>query len=320
MKLFNTQSQQIEPFLLLGDAVTLHICDLIPQDRTHLGVAFRYSVADVLLRYLVMKGWRVKFVLNIADQNDDMSKKGQDSSQKESRKQCTRRFIEDMQALNVYSPDFFPQVSEMMPQMVASLQMLQAGKIAYTVTGNVLFQVEADNLKQPFMRVWLPLAPVNQNGKRMAASRENRVMVPDLLQRYSADVIRVYLANHHYRRPWEHNEVKLEKAAQYVEKFKAALTAVSSGKRPINVTPAQKRFTAAMDNDLDTRKAIATLLNLADEILFRADNGYRIDQAQGAFQQMSSVFGLRLLSNGNDSHINNGWHKLNQRFEVLNQQ
>ena len=73
---------------------------------------------------------------------------------------------------------------------------------------------------------------------------------------------------------------------------------------------------AALDNDLDTRKGVATLLNLADEILFRASNGYTIDDAQGALRQMASVFGLRLGKEGPEERVISGWADYRQRAEV----
>ena len=68
----------------------------------------------------------------------------------------------------------------------------------------------------------------------------------------------------------------MEKASKCAEKLAAAMEARSTGDRLINLAPIENRFAAAMENDLDTMKGIASLLNLADEIMFRAGNGYQI--------------------------------------------
>ena len=140
-------------------------------------------------------------------------------------------------------------------------------------------------------------------------------MVRDLLQRFSPDALRIYLAQHHYRQPWTYDEVDLKRAAQSAEKIKVAMTAVSTGPQPINLTPALNRFMAAMDNDLDTLKGIATLLNLADEILFRASNGYQIEEAQAALRRMASVFGLRLNEEESEMRVVSGWNKHRHHFK-----
>ena len=140
---------------------------------------------------------------------------------------------------------------------------------------------------QPVAPFWLQAGPVTFEAG-------NQVLVRDLLQRYSPDVLRIYLAQQHYRDPWQHDEVALKKASRRALKLQAALSAASTGQQAINITPIQNRFTIAMENDLDTAKGIATLLNLADEVLFRAPNGYLLDGAQAALQRMASVFGLQL--------------------------
>ncbi len=305
----------------MGDEFTLHICDLLPEDRLTLKDAYRYTVADGLRRYLEMKGWRVKTVLNVTNPGNSLFQEEQDGRPglQDFGMLHNARFIEDLQALNVRAPDYCPRPSEMMPQMPASLQALLAGDAAYDAAGNVCFHMEPGNSDPSFLQLWITaVTPKNQSRKK-SASQEKPVMVSDLRQRYTPDDIRLYLAQHHYRRPWSYDEVMLQKAAQYVGKLKAALTAVSSGEQPINVIPALKRFNAALDNDLDTSKGIATLLNLADEILFRAPNGYRVDETQAALQKMASVFGLRLLPNGNDRHHLDGWQKLDRRLVQMKQ-
>ena len=80
MKLFNTQTQQIESFQPVGNEVTLYVCGMTPYDTTHMGHAFTYCAADVLVRYLEMKGWPVKYGQNVTDIDDDILQKAQERS------------------------------------------------------------------------------------------------------------------------------------------------------------------------------------------------------------------------------------------------
>jgi cysteinyl-tRNA synthetase len=140
-------------------------------------------------------------------------------------------------------------------------------------------------------------------------------MVRDLLEKYSPDALRIYLAQHHYRQSWAHDQLELDKAAQSEEKLLAALTAVDSGERPINTQPIQARFRAAMDNDLDTALALASLLNLADEIIFRAETGYQVTAAQDVLREMAAVFGLRLDKTELEARVTTGWQAHRERFK-----
>jgi cysteinyl-tRNA synthetase len=174
-------------------------------------------------------------------------------------------------------------------------------------------QVEAVTGERPFVRYWLHTGMVEHEGEKMSKSLGNLVMVRDLLQDYSADALRLYLAQHHYRQPWAHDEMELEKAVQCAEKLAVAMTAVNSGHKLINVNPVQSQFQAALNHDLDTNLALASLLNLADEIIFRAENGYRVSEAQAALRQMAGVFGLRL--DEAEPSVIIGWQTIEKRFQ-----
>jgi cysteinyl-tRNA synthetase len=176
-------------------------------------------------------------------------------------------------------------------------------------------QMGSPNNQAPPIRFRLQVAVIDQADSE--GSRWSVSTLGDMLRRFSADAIRVYMAQQHYRSPWAYDEVILEKAAQYSERLNAAMEAIGTGDRPLNIVPARNRFMAALDNDLDTRKGIATLLNLADEILFRAANGYSIDKAQDALRQMASVFGLRLDEEGPEERVVSGWADYRQRTEVI---
>jgi cysteinyl-tRNA synthetase len=269
MKLFNTKTQQIEPFQPNGNEVTLlYMNGMTPHDTTHLAHAFTTCTADVLVRYLERKGWLVRYGQFVTGIDDDVAQKAQT---------WTQPFTEDMQSLNVHPPDYVLRTTEAIPQIID----IYMGSTGF-------------HPQNAYIRFWLHTATMEHGDHKTGKPPGDQVLVRDILQRYPPDVLRIYLAQRHYRQLWTHNEVALEKAAHCVEKLKAAMTAVSTGQQTINITPAQKRFVAAMDNDLDTSKGIATLLNLADEILFRAPNDYQIDEAQETLRRMATVFGLRL--------------------------
>jgi L-cysteine:1D-myo-inositol 2-amino-2-deoxy-alpha-D-glucopyranoside ligase len=415
MELYNTLTRQISPFTLSGDTITIYVCGITPYDTTHLGHAFTYATADVLIRYLEYSGHQATYVQNVTDIDDDILRRAEEEGEdwRELGNRWTRHFIEDMQTLNVRPPDYFPRATDTIPQIIEMVQALLAAGVAYESEGNVYFhvadwpefgklsqmpagemlpianergnrpddpykrdpldfvlwqaqaegeptwespwgdgrpgwhiecstmsthflgetidihsggtdllfphheceiaQVEPTTGERPFVRFWLHTAMVEHEGEKMSKSLGNLVMVRDLLEQYSPDALRVYLAQHHYRQPWAYDEMELEKAARSAERLSAAMTAINSGHKLINVNPAQSRFEAAMDNDLDTSLALASLLNLADEIIFRAESGYRVTEAQAALREMARVFGLRL--DEAEPRVTIGWQTIVKRFQ-----
>src|SRR5215467_14439926 len=75
MQLFNTMTQTKEEFTPSGDEVKVYVCGVTPYDTTHLGHAFVYVTFDTLNRYLEYRGYRVCYVQNVTDIDDDILRK-----------------------------------------------------------------------------------------------------------------------------------------------------------------------------------------------------------------------------------------------------
>ncbi|HNV69705.1 MAG TPA: class I tRNA ligase family protein, partial [Candidatus Ozemobacteraceae bacterium] len=125
-------------------------------------------------------------------------------------------------------------------------------------------QTEAVTQREPFARCWLHTAMVRYEGEKMSKSLGNLVMVTDLLKTYSADSVRLYLGQHHYRTAWSYREAELVQAEQLAQKLRAAVLASGGAGPQLDASPSEHAFKLALDQDLDTPKALAVLENLAD--------------------------------------------------------
>ena len=143
MELYNTRTQRIEPFTPSGEVVTVYVCGITPYATTHLGHAFTYTTADILVRHLEYLGHQVNYVQNVTDIDDDVLRKAKEIGENwwELGNRWTRHFIEDMQSLNVRPPDHFPRATDFVPQIIKMVQGLLAAGIAYESGGNVYFHV-----------------------------------------------------------------------------------------------------------------------------------------------------------------------------------
>jgi L-cysteine:1D-myo-inositol 2-amino-2-deoxy-alpha-D-glucopyranoside ligase len=145
MKLYNSQSQQIETFTPTQQPVTLYVCGITPYDTTHLGHAFTYTIADILVRHLEAGGHQVRYVQNVTDIDDDILRRAAEVgvNWRALGNRWTTHFIHDMQALNVRPPDVYPRATTMIPQIIALVERLLAADVAYESAGNVYFSVAA---------------------------------------------------------------------------------------------------------------------------------------------------------------------------------
>jgi len=311
MKLFNTKTQTIERFQPLDDQVVLYVDGREPSEEMQLSHLFLYCTVDVLVRYLELRRLRIKYTQIIDDTSD-----------RSLLKEWAGRFVEVMRSLNVRPPDYVSMTAEELTTTTRRLG--RNGDIWAEVAVSASARGERTPIKTESVidqvtqaRFWLQTAAVNATRPNTkSSSSRSSITAQDMLRRFSGDVIRIYLAQRPYRSYWTPDQILLEKAAQHAERLSAAMEAISTGDQPLNFAPVWKRFEAALDNDLDSIRAIATLLNLADEILFRAPNNYQIDEAQAALRQLASVFGLRLDREPPEGRGVTGWHEYQKQIEL----
>ncbi|GAC1391565.1 MAG: cysteine--tRNA ligase [Ktedonobacteraceae bacterium] len=146
MKLFNTLTQSLETFVPLDDTVRIYVCGVTPYDTTHLGHAFTYVSFDTLIRYLEFSGYKVKYVQNVTDIDDDVLRKARELGMQwdELGRRETERFLRDMDALNVRRPDVYAKATDEIPGIIAIATTLIERGYAYVSEGCVFYDVHSD--------------------------------------------------------------------------------------------------------------------------------------------------------------------------------
>jgi L-cysteine:1D-myo-inositol 2-amino-2-deoxy-alpha-D-glucopyranoside ligase len=116
---------------------------------------------------------------------------------------------------------------------------------------------------EPFVKHWLHSAMVNYEGEKMSKSLGNLVFVSDLLKTADARAIRLALMRHQYRHGFEWYDTDLDEGAALLHRLLAAADR-ESGADP---RPYAVRVRDAIDDDLDTPRALDALDDLASAIL-----------------------------------------------------
>ncbi|MGH2376976.1 MAG: cysteine--tRNA ligase [Candidatus Limnocylindria bacterium] len=129
--------------------------------------------------------------------------------------------------------------------------------LVYPHHENEIAQSEACTGERPFVRWWMHVAAVRLNAAKMSKSDGNMVFVRDALRRASPEALRLYLLDLHYRKPFDHDEVWLERSVQRQRELAERLGKGSVG--PIGRDRATRAVLAALDRDLDTARAIREL-------------------------------------------------------------
>ena len=128
-------------------------------------------------------------------------------------------------------------------------------------------QSEGATGKVPFAKYWIHTGEVSFKKEKMSKSKENLVMVSDLLKKYSPNAIRWLLLSHHWSKPWEYKEKDLIRAQRNVDTVDHVILGRSKSRpTPESMdTEEVQQFTNIMDQNLNTPKALQFLLKLAKQ-------------------------------------------------------
>ncbi|MBM4448673.1 MAG: cysteine--tRNA ligase [Chloroflexi bacterium] len=143
MQVFNTMSGKKEDFKPQGDEVKMYVCGVTPYDDAHLGHAMSYIIFDVIRRYLKYRGFKVKYVQNVTDIDDKIIARANKLGipQRELAEKFTRRYFEDMRALNIEEPDVTPYATDEVPKIIEMVRGLIDKGYGYEAQGSVYFRV-----------------------------------------------------------------------------------------------------------------------------------------------------------------------------------
>lgn len=139
---------------------------------------------------------------------------------------------------------------------------------------NEIAQSEAAT-KKPFVKYWMHFGFLNINKEKMSKSLGNFFTAREVLAKYSAEAIRLFFAQAHYRGPVDFTTELLDAAEKGLEKFKnlqatidTALTKNKSGgvNPDFDFKSFEDRFSEAMDEDFNSPQAIAVIYDFVKEV------------------------------------------------------
>jgi cysteinyl-tRNA synthetase len=144
IKVHNTLSNKKEDFKPQKDNfVSMYVCGVTPYDEVHLGHARAYVVFDIIKRHLLKRGFKVKHIQNFTDVDDKIIKRSLERNVKTT--DLAQIYMDDyftqMDKLNVLKAEFYPRVTQMIPEIISFVRSLVEKGYAYEVDGDVYFSV-----------------------------------------------------------------------------------------------------------------------------------------------------------------------------------
>ncbi|MDE2968778.1 MAG: cysteine--tRNA ligase [Chloroflexota bacterium] len=160
---------------------------------------------------------------------------------------------------------------------------------------NEIAQTEAFTGQEPFAQHWVHNGLLQMDQDKMSKSLGNLVTVRDALDKFGSDAMRLFFLNSHYHSPLAYSEDGIRGQQRAADRLRAALEGDGAeAGEVLNPAPYRERFVAAMDDDLNTPQALASVFSLARDINRGREEGKTLGAAQECLRELTAVLGLRL--------------------------
>lgn len=132
-------------------------------------------------------------------------------------------------------------------------------------------QMETVSGKKPMVKYWLHTGLLTIEEERMGKSMGNAVNIRDILKSVRKELLRFYLYSSHYRSPLSYSIQSVEESKNSWErivslyftlKSMSKFNSLANSELSAQLERFNQEFNAAMDDDLNTPKAIAVIMNL----------------------------------------------------------
>ena len=145
MDVYSTLTRSKEDFVTINkNRVNLFVCGPTVYDDAHIGHERTYISFDTIKRYLEYKGYAVFYIQNITDIDDKIINRSKESGipAGELARKFEKRYIEDMNKLNVNGVNLFARATDHVDEILDQIQRLIDKGFAYETEDGVYFEID----------------------------------------------------------------------------------------------------------------------------------------------------------------------------------
>ena len=144
LTLYNSLTRRESPFEPLEPPkVRMYCCGVTVYDYCHVGHARAYIVWDMVRRYLMWRGYDVRYVQNFTDIDDKILDRARETNS--TMEAVAQRFIDeyfvDMENLNILPADEYPRATHTIDGIKRLIHELENKGYAYASGGDVYYKV-----------------------------------------------------------------------------------------------------------------------------------------------------------------------------------
>lgn len=146
IQIYNTLTRTKEPFKTLEPGVVkMYVCGPTVYNKAHIGHAMAAVVFDIIRRYMMYRGYDVKFASNYTDVDDKIIRRANEMNMDpfELAEMYIKDYQKDLAALNVLPATYNPRATESIDSIIDMVQGLIDKGHAYPLDGDVYFRVRS---------------------------------------------------------------------------------------------------------------------------------------------------------------------------------
>jgi cysteinyl-tRNA synthetase len=148
---------------------------------------------------------------------------------------------------------------------------------------NELAQSTCAHDGQPLARYWLHNGYLNMGSAKMSKSLGNVLLVHDLIAMVPGEVVRMALLGAHYRQPLDWSEDAVDGARDKLDRLYGAVRGVTVAQEEKASAQPPDAVLEALQDDINTPKALAEMFQLAKQLNKEADEATRRSLALGLY-------------------------------------
>ena len=159
---------------------------------------------------------------------------------------------------------------------------------------NEIAQSEAFTGNEPFSRFWVHNGTLGYGAEKMSKSLGNVFSISAALNAFTPESLRLFFVSSHYRSPLVFGDELVHSQERAIARLRNAMKARSGTGDELDFPKYKVSFEEAMDDDLNTPKALAVIFDLAREINRMASRGNNVKSAQNLMADLLTVLGINL--------------------------
>ena len=171
---------------------------------------------------------------------------------------------------------------------------------------NEIAQSESFTDVEPFARFWLHNGMLRLGVEKMSKSLGNIISLPEALDKFEPQALRLFFLSSHYRSPLFYSEEVVHSQERAIRRLRQAVRVESGSGPSVDAEASRTRFIEAMDDDLNTPRALAAMFDLAREINRGRETDADVSDAQQTLADLASVLGLDLTDTDEDAGASAG--------------